>query len=66
MAHSGYIMQSEHANRAEITDTPWAPVGMVFICGIEYVPYFAAWSLSQSAIWPCGYVLERKLYIKDQ
>jgi hypothetical protein len=42
MAQSGYIMQSDVANNAAITDTPCAPVGMVLICGTLYVPYFAA------------------------
>ncbi len=60
MAHVGYTMHSEQASTVVTTLTADAPVGMVLIWGTVYVPYFVAWSLSHSPIWPLGYADERK------
>ena len=44
-------MQRDVARSAAKTETPWAPVGIVLICGTVYAPgYLAARSLSQIAI----------------
>lgn len=54
MAHRGYTIHRDVASNAAITETPCAPVGIVLICGTEYVPCFLARSLSQRAICPWG------------